>query len=104
MGGACSTHGVAVRNTYKILVGKLEGRRPLERPVRRWEDNIIMDLREIWWEGVDCIHVAQDRDQWRVLRFSRRTLLHVVRYCTTDWRTVEVIFTLINTVSGVSSL
>jgi hypothetical protein len=41
--------------------------RPLERPRRRWADNIKMDLREIRWDGMDWIDVAQDRDQWRTL-------------------------------------
>jgi hypothetical protein len=41
------------RNAYRILVGKLEGKRPLGRPRRRWEDNIRMDLREIGWGGMD---------------------------------------------------
>jgi hypothetical protein len=48
-------------------VGKPEGKRPLERPRRRWEDNIRMDLREIGWGSMDCIDLAQDRDQWRAL-------------------------------------
>jgi hypothetical protein len=48
-----------------ILVGKPEGKRPLGR--RRWVDNIKMDLREIGWNGVDWIDLAQDRDQWRAL-------------------------------------
>jgi hypothetical protein len=56
------------RNTYRILVGKPEGKRSLERPRRRWEDNIRMDLREIVWGGMDWIDLAQDRDQWRYLR------------------------------------
>jgi hypothetical protein len=51
------------RNAYKILVGKSEGKRQLGRPKRRWEYNIRMDLREIRWERVDLIHMAQDRDQ-----------------------------------------
>jgi hypothetical protein len=42
-----------MRNAYKILVGKLEGKIPLGRPRHRWEDNIRMDLSEISWEGVD---------------------------------------------------
>jgi hypothetical protein len=42
-----------VRNAYNILVGKPEGKRPLGRPSRRWEDNITMDLRETGWEGVE---------------------------------------------------
>jgi hypothetical protein len=55
------------RNAYRILVGKPEGRRPLGRPRRRWMDNIKMDLREIGWDGVDSVDLAQDRDQWRAL-------------------------------------
>jgi hypothetical protein len=55
------------RNAYWILVGKPEGKRPLGRPRRRWEDNIRMDLREIGWGGMDWIDLAQDRDQWRAL-------------------------------------
>jgi hypothetical protein len=53
-----------MRNAYRILVSKPEGKRPLGRPRRRWVDNIKMDHREI---GRDWIKVAQDRDQWRVL-------------------------------------
>jgi hypothetical protein len=55
------------RNACRILVGKPEGKRPLGRPRRRWVDNIKMDLREIGWDGVDWIDMAQDRDQWRAL-------------------------------------
>jgi hypothetical protein len=53
-----------MRNEYKILVGKPEGKRSLVRTRRRWEDNIKMDLREILWESVDWMYLAQDRDQW----------------------------------------
>jgi hypothetical protein len=53
------------RNGYRILVGKPEGKRPLGRPRRRWEDNIKMDLREIGWGGIGWINLAQDRDRWR---------------------------------------
>jgi len=56
-----------MRNAYKISVGRPEGNRALGRRRRRWEDNIRMDLMEIVWEGVDWIHLAQDRDQWWVL-------------------------------------
>jgi hypothetical protein len=56
-----------VRGAYNILVGRPEGRRPLGRPRRRWEYNIKMDLREIGFGDVDCIHLAQDRDRWRAL-------------------------------------
>jgi hypothetical protein len=55
------------RNAYRLLVGKPEGKRPLRRPRRRWVGNIKMDLGEIRWDGVDWIHVAQDRDKWRAL-------------------------------------
>jgi len=56
-----------VRNAYKILVGKSEGKKSRGRPRRRWEDNIRMNLREIDWEVVDWIRLAQDRDRWRAL-------------------------------------
>jgi hypothetical protein len=56
-----------MRNVYNIFVGKPEVKRSLGRPRRRWEDNIRMDLREIWWEGVDVMHLAQDNDQWRAV-------------------------------------
>jgi hypothetical protein len=62
MGSACSTNGEK-RNAYRILVGMPEGNRPLGRPRCRWVDNIKMDLREIEWEGMDWIDLAQDRDQ-----------------------------------------
>jgi len=52
---------------YRVLVGKPEGRRPLGRPRRRWEDNIIMDLREVGCRCVDWMELAQDRDMWRAL-------------------------------------
>jgi hypothetical protein len=55
------------RNAYRILVGKREGKRRLEKPKRRWVDNIEIDLREIGWDGMDWIDLAQDRDQWRAL-------------------------------------
>jgi hypothetical protein len=70
------------RNAYRISVGKPEGKRPLGRPRRRWVDNIKMDLREIGWDGMDWIDLAQDRDQWNFLSgctigsFSRRVQLH----------------------------
>jgi hypothetical protein len=55
------------RNTYRILVEKPEGKRPLGRPRRRLVDNIKIDLRDIGWDRVDWIDMAQDRDQWRAL-------------------------------------
>jgi hypothetical protein len=53
------------RNTYKILVGKSEGKRTLGRARRRWESYIKMDLSEIGSRGEDWIHLAQDRNKWR---------------------------------------
>jgi hypothetical protein len=51
------------RGAYMILVGRPEGRRPLGRPRRRWEENIKMDLQEVGWD-TDWIELAQDRDRW----------------------------------------
>jgi hypothetical protein len=53
------------RGVYRVLVGKPEGKRPLGRPRRRWEDNIKLDLREIGFDGANWIRLAQDRFQWR---------------------------------------
>jgi hypothetical protein len=53
------------RNVNRVLVGKPEGKRPLERPRRRWEYK--MELREIGWGGVEWIHLAQGRDRWRAV-------------------------------------
>ncbi|KAJ4428817.1 hypothetical protein ANN_25810 [Periplaneta americana] len=53
------------RNAYRVLVGRPEGKRPLGRPRRRWEDNIKMDLREVRYDDRDWINLAQDRDRWR---------------------------------------
>ena len=52
---------------YRILVGKPEGKRPLWRLRRRWEDNIKMELHEVGCGGMDWIELAQDRDRWRAL-------------------------------------
>jgi hypothetical protein len=54
------------RGAYRILVGRPEGRRPLGRPRRRWEDNIKMALKKVGW-GMDWIELAQDRDRWRAV-------------------------------------
>jgi hypothetical protein len=55
------------KNPYRILVRKLEGKRPLGKPRHRWVDNIKIDLREIGWDGMNWIDLAEDRDQWRAL-------------------------------------
>ena len=89
------------RGVHRILVGKTEGKRPLGRPRRRWEDNIKMDLQDVGGGFGDWIELVQDRERWRALvstvrnlwvpkmrgiswlaaepvSFSRRTLLHEV--------------------------
>jgi hypothetical protein len=55
------------RNACRILVEKPEGKRSLGRPRRRWVDNVEMDLREIGWDDMVWLDLAQDRDQWRAL-------------------------------------
>jgi hypothetical protein len=64
MGRECSTDGEK-RNAYRTSVGTPEGKRVLGTPRRRWADNIKMDRREIGWDGMDWIDLAQDGDQWR---------------------------------------
>ena len=55
------------RGVHKVLVGKPEGKRPLGRPRRRWEDNIRMNLEEVGRGCGDRMELAQDRDRWRAL-------------------------------------
>jgi len=55
------------RDVYRVLVGKLEGKRPLGRPRSRWEDNIKMDLEEVGGSCGDWMELAQDRERWRAL-------------------------------------
>ena len=55
------------RGVYRVLVGKPEGKRPLERPRRRWEYNIKMALQEVGGDCGDWMQLAQDRDSWRAL-------------------------------------
>ena len=55
------------RDAYRVLVGKPEGKRPLERPRHRWVDNIMNDLQEVGCGYMDWIGLAQDRDEWRRL-------------------------------------
>ena len=66
MGGYVARMGEG-RGVYRVLVGKPEGRRPLGRPMRKWEDNIKMDLQEVGCGGMDWIELAQGRDRWRAL-------------------------------------
>ena len=62
------------RGAYRVLVGKPEGKRPLGRPRRRFEDNIRMDLQEVGLGYEDWIGLAQDRDRWRALVSAVRNL------------------------------
>jgi hypothetical protein len=62
------------RGVYRVLVGKPEGKRPLERPRRRWEDNVRMDLQEVGCGCVDWIGLTQERDRWRALVSEVRNL------------------------------
>jgi hypothetical protein len=55
------------RGVHRVLVGKLEGKRPMGRPRRRWEDNIEMNLQEVGGGGGDWMELAQDRDSWRAI-------------------------------------
>jgi len=55
------------RGVCRVLWGKPEGKRPLERPRPRWEDNIKMDLQEIGCGGMDWIDLAENRDSWEAL-------------------------------------
>jgi hypothetical protein len=55
------------RNAYRLLVGKPEGKRPLERERHRYVDNISLDFGEVGWGDVDWIGLAQDRNRWRAV-------------------------------------
>ena len=55
------------RGVYRVLVGKPEGKRPLGKPRRKWEDSIKMDLQEVGGDCGDWMELAQDRDRWRAL-------------------------------------
>ena len=62
------------RGVHRVLVGKPEGKRPLVRPRRRWEDNIKMDLQGVGGGCGDWMELAQDRDRWRALVSTVRNL------------------------------
>jgi hypothetical protein len=66
MGKACTTIG-EMRNSYRVLMGKSEEKKPLGRPRRRRLDNNEMDVRQIGWGVIDWIHMAQDREERRAL-------------------------------------
>ena len=66
MGGERSADGEE-KGVYSVLVGKYEGKRPLGRPRRRWEDNIKMNLQKVKCGGMGWIELANNRDRWRAL-------------------------------------
>ena len=66
MGWACGTYGCG-EGVFRVLVGKLEGKRPLGARRRRWVDNIRMDLQEVGCRYMDWIGLVQDRERWRTL-------------------------------------
>jgi len=72
------------RGVHWFLVGKPEGKRPLGRPRRIWEDNIKMDLREVGGDG-DWMELAQDRDRWRALVIT--VMNFRVPYCAVNFLT-----------------
>ena len=73
MGGACGAYAGG-ESCARVLIGKPEGKRPLGRPGRRWEDNIRMDLQEVGGSCGDWTELAQDKDRWRGLVGTVRNL------------------------------
>ena len=55
------------RGAFRVLVGRVEERRPLGRPRNRWEDDIKIDFLEVRWEGVDWVDLVLDKERWRAL-------------------------------------
>jgi hypothetical protein len=70
MGWASGTSDGQKRSTYRLLLRKPEGKRPVGRPRLRWVYNIRMDLGELGWGDGDWIDLAQDRDKWKVLVYT----------------------------------
>jgi hypothetical protein len=73
MGGSCSTNG-EMRNMYRILVGKPEGKIYLRRSRCKWKGSIKMDLKEIGYDYIDLIQMDQNRLQWRSLVNTKMNL------------------------------
>jgi len=70
LSGACGVYGEVNRITQRFYGGKIEGKRPLGRPRRRWEDNIKIDLQKVGCGSMEWIDLAQDRDKWRAHKCS----------------------------------
>jgi hypothetical protein len=73
MDRVCRTHEENIKS-YRVLVGKPEGNRPLGRPRRKWKNNVKIDVRGIGWGVMDWIDLAKDRDQWRALVNTAKNL------------------------------
>jgi hypothetical protein len=76
-----------MRYGYDVSVRKPEYKKPLRRPISRWEDNIKMYIREVRCEGVDWNHLAQDRDRWRALvnTVMKLSVLSVISLLVVPW-------------------
>jgi hypothetical protein len=103
MDGECSTHVVA-RNECKLLVIKTEGKRPLERPRRRWENGTKMSLWEMWWDGTDWIHLAHERDGWWALLETVITSDSIKGVIFLKWTSVSTISFSTTPLHGVTHL
>jgi hypothetical protein len=66
VGGSCGTHGKGKKSAHGCY-RKAEGKRPLGRPKRRWEDGVRLDLTKIGWGNVEWIQLAHDRGRWRAV-------------------------------------
>jgi hypothetical protein len=66
MGTEYNTHRNKT-NEYRVLFRNPEGKRPLGRPRRKWEDNVGTDLEDMGWDSMDWIDLAEDRDQWHAI-------------------------------------
>jgi hypothetical protein len=97
-------HKGKLRVVYRVLLEKPEGKRPLRRPRRKWEDNIKMDFQEVECEGMDWIELTQDRNSWR-------ELVNAVMNLRVPWDAVNfltscklVSFAIRNLLHGVSNM
>jgi hypothetical protein len=85
-------HMGEMKNTYKILVRKPEGKTSQGRPRHRWEDNIRLNLWEIMWEDVNWMHLAEDMGQWQALvnMVMYLQVPHKTGSFLTSWVTISV--------------
>ncbi|KAJ4437688.1 hypothetical protein ANN_17833 [Periplaneta americana] len=88
------------RNVYRVLVRRPEGKKPLGRPRRRWEDNMKMDLREVGYDDRDWSNLAQDREQWRAAMNRRMPY----KFSTAEYADIVYVYGLCDGSSLVPSL